>query len=196
MLLIVQFVQISRNQTTYENMKRHNQYHPQTPIGGVLTAGLVSGSTSLGPEGAGVLGSSNASGSAAGRKREGFWKQWTRLLGLDAFVVTASNTSSAANGGRRRRGNPYSRGVVTNCSDFWWDSTAPYFGRKMAGRGVGEGMLGGELVDYARLYDVPIRTTDRRGWWSGRGGRAGGGMRYQAVGDGDGGAAEEDGEGV
>ncbi len=161
-----------------------------------MTAGLVSGSTSLGPEGAGILGSSNASGSAARRKREGFWKQWTRLLGLDAFVVTASNTSPTASGNRRRRGNPYSRGVVTNCSDFWCDSTAPYFGRKKAGRGVGEGILGGELVDYARLYDVPIRTTDRGGWWSGGRGRADGGTRYQAVGDSDVAGGEEDGEGV
>ncbi len=153
-----------------------------------MTAGLVSGSTSLGPEGAGVLGSSNASGSAAPRRKEGFWKQWTRLLGLDAFVVTASRTSPIAHGGRRRRGNPYSRGVVTNCRDFWCDSTAPYFGTRKAGAGtaVGEGMLGGQVVDYARLYDVPIRTTGRGGWW-----RGGGGMRYHAVGDGD-----EDGEGV
>lgn len=161
-----------------------------------MTAGLVSGSTSLGPEGAGVLGSSHASGSAARRKKEGFWKQWTRLLGLDAFVATASNTSSTASGGRRRRGNPYSRGVVTNCTDFWCDATAPYFGRRKAGNGlaVGEAMLGGAVVDYARLYDVPVRTTGRGGWWRGGGG---GGMRYQAIGGGGGaGHGEEDGEAV
>lgn len=163
-----------------------------------MTAGLVSGSSSLGPEGAGVLGSSNASGSGARRKKEGFFSQWTKLLGLDAFVVTASDTSATANGRRRRRGNPYSRGVVTNCRDFWCDSTAPYFGTRKtgAGMGVGEGMLDGQVVDYARLYDVPIRTTGRGGgWWRGGAGRGrrDGGMRYQVVGDGGG---EEDGEGV
>ncbi len=163
MLLVVQFVQISRNQTTYENMKRH--HHPQGPVADVVTASMVSGSTSLGPEGAGVMG---AGGGGAGssspprRRREGFFAQWKKLLGLDAFMVTASDASSASN---RRRQNVFSRGVITNCKDFWCDP-APYFGR----RTVGDGMLAGEVVNYARMYDPPLRT---------RGGR---GMRYQQVG--------------
>lgn len=173
MLLVVQFVQISRNQTTYENMKRHS--HPQGPIGSAVTASMVSGSTSLGPDGAGVMGHGSGPGSNPStiRRKEGFWAQWKKLLGLDAFMVTASHASSTGN---RRRQNLFSRGVITNCKDFWMDP-APYFGR----RTIGEGMLGGEIVNYARMYDPPLRT------------RVGRGMRYEQVG---GGEEEEEEEGV
>jgi palmitoyltransferase ZDHHC13/17 len=161
MLLVVQFVQIARNQTTYENMRRHS--HPQARIGSTVTAGLVSGSASLGPEGAGVMGSAGASSphAAPTRRKEGFFAQWKKLLGLDAFMVTASDASSAGN---RRRENSFSRGVITNCQDFWQDP-APYFGR----RTIGDGMLGGEVVNYARIYDPPPRTMGPRG------------LRYQQV---------------
>jgi palmitoyltransferase ZDHHC13/17 len=162
MLLVVQLVQISSNQTTYENMKRHTQ--PQAPIGSTVTAALVSGSTSLGPDGAGVTGQGGGpdQDTSRTRRKEGFFAQWKKLLGLDAFIVTAADASSA---GTRRRQNVFSRGPITNCKDFWLDP-APYFGR----RTVGESMLDGQTVNYARMYDVPLRT---------RGGR---GMRYQHVG--------------
>jgi palmitoyltransferase ZDHHC13/17 len=166
MLLVVQSIQIARNQTTYENMKRHSQ--PEYPIRSAATAALVSGSTSLGPEGAGVMGRPG-SNTPTVRRKEGFFAQWKKLLGLDAFMATASDASA---GGNRRRENPFSRGVITNCRDFWLDP-APYFGR----RSVGDGMLGGEVVNYARMFDAPLRTRAR-------GGR-GRGMRYQQVGEGD-----------
>lgn len=86
------------------------------------------------------------------RRKEGFVAQWKKLLGLDAFLVTASDASSAGNDRRR---NPFSRGVITNCKDFWLDP-APYFGR----RTVGEGMLGGKVVNYARMYEPPPRTSN------------------------------------
>ena len=161
MLLVVQFVQIAGNQTTHENMRRHT--HPQVLVASAVTAALVSGSTSLGPEGAGVMGRGRGLGQHAPpvRRNEGFFAQWKKLLGLDAFMVTASDASSAGN---RRRQNIFSRGVITNCKDFWLDP-APYFGR----RTIGDGMLGGEVVNYARMYDPPTRT---------RGGR---GIRYQEV---------------
>lgn len=164
MLLVVQFVQIARNQTTYENMKRHS--HPQAPVGNAVTAALVSGSTTLGPEGAGVVGRGGGSSQHASslRRKEGFFAQWTKLLGLDAFMLTATDASSAGN---RRRQNLFSRGVITNCKDFWLDP-APYVGQ----RTVGDAMLGGEVVNYARMYDPPPRT------------RGGMGMRYEQV-DGD-----------
>jgi len=174
MLLVVQFVQISRNLTTYENMKRYSL--PPTQMSGVVTAALVSGSTTLGPDGAGLTGS-HSSSTKPPHKPGGFFATWKKLLGLDAFMVTASS-SSHTNNRNRRRENPFSRGVFTNCRDFWCDP-APYFGK----RTVGDAMLGGEVVNYARVYDVPLRTT-------GRGGR-GRGMRYEEVG-GDG----EDVEGV
>jgi palmitoyltransferase ZDHHC13/17 len=165
MLLVVQCVQISGNQTTYENMKRHS--HPQPPVGSAVTAALISGSTSLGPEGADVVGRGGGPGrhGPAVRRREGFWAQWKKLLGLDAFMATASDASSVGN---RRRRNLFSRGIITNCKDFWLDPN-PYFGR----RRIGESMLGGEAVNYARMYDAPLRT------------RTGGGMRYQQVGEDD-----------
>jgi palmitoyltransferase ZDHHC13/17 len=80
-------------------------------------------------------------------------------------MVTASSSSDTNNRNRRRQ-NPFSRGVFMNCRDFWCDP-APYFGKRM----VGDAMLGGEIVNYARMYDVPLRTTGR-------------GMRYQEVGGG------------
>ncbi len=146
-------------------MKRHS--HPHAPTADSVTAALVSGSTTLGPEGAGVMGRGGGSRQHASpvRRKEGFFARWKKLLGLDAVMVTASEASSAGN---RRRQNLFSRGVVTNCKDFWLDP-APYFGR----RTVGDGMLGGEVVNYARMYDPPPRT---------RGGR---GMRYQQVDGGD-----------
>ena len=163
MLLVVQLVQISRNQTTYENMKRHSL--PQAaPIASAVTAALVSGSTSLGPEGAGVLGRPGSNLPPSARQTKGFFGQWKKLLGLDAFMVTASDVSPSA--GSRRRQNPFSRGVITNCKDFWLDP-APCFGR----RTVGDAMLGGEVVNYARMYEMPLRT---------RGGRDNG-MRYQQL---------------
>ena len=158
MLLVVQIVQISRNQTTYENMKGHSHSHHQSGPPAAVPATMLSGSTSLGPEGAGVA----SAGGATGRPRhDGFLAQWKKLLGLDAFVATASDASSAGN---RRRGNPFSRGIIVNCKDFWMDP-APYFGR----RAGGEAFLGGEPVNYARMYDTPLRT------------RRGAGFRYQQL---------------
>jgi palmitoyltransferase ZDHHC13/17 len=162
MLLVVQFVQIARNQTTYENMKRHT--HPHAPVQSAVTAAIVSGSTSLGPDGAGVVGRGGGPGANTPhpRRKEGWFTQWKKLLGLDAFMVTASDASSSRN---RRRQNLFSRGIISNCKDFWLDP-APYFGR----RSIGDSILGGEIVNYARMYEAPLRT---------RGGR---GMQYQQVG--------------
>lgn len=97
------------------------------------------------------------------RRKEGFFAQWKKLLGLDAFMITASDASSTGN---RLRQNPFSRGIITNCRDFWLDP-APYFGR----RNVGDAMLGGEVINYARLYEPPLRRRGRRG------------MQYQQVGE-------------
>lgn len=63
-------------------------------------------------------------------------------------------TAQEGLGDRRaaRYRNPFSRGIVTNCRDFWCDS-APYFGR----REPGFAMLGGEVVNYNNMYEVPMR---------------------------------------
>ncbi|KAK5631795.1 hypothetical protein RRF57_007509 [Xylaria bambusicola] len=50
----------------------------------------------------------------------------------------------------RRKKNPYSKGYVQNCSDFWCDPS-PMFGR----RGNGDAMLGGERINYTEVYESP-----------------------------------------
>ena len=101
------------------------------------------------------------------RRPDGFMTRWKKLLGLDAFMATAGDGLKEAQGGGRRRdrSNPFSRGIFQNCRDFWCDP-APVFGR----RHTGEAMLGGQVVNYARMYDTPLRT---------RGATAG--MRYEGV---------------
>lgn len=153
MLIIVQLVQIGRAQTTFENM-RGNIHHARVPE--AITSTLVAGTTSLEeaqltPAGMGpdpLL--TNGQGHRR-HHREGFLTQWKRLLGLDTFVATAQSGFSGS--GSRRDRNPFSRGVIRNCKDFFCDG-APIFGK----RETGSAMLGGEVVNYTRLYDTPPRT--------------------------------------
>lgn len=160
MLLVVQLVQISRNQTTFENMKRHSiEYNLPNPSSRALTSALTTGSTSFE---AGGLSSSGmgpnpvaAAPPASNRARGGCFAQWKKLLGLDTFMATASDGLTDRNR-QRSRENVFSRGVITNCKDFFGDP-APYFGKRSSGKG----MLGGEIVDYSQLYDAPLRTRAR-----------------------------------
>lgn len=160
MLLVVQLVQISRNQTTFENMKRHSvEYNLPNPSSRIVTSAMTTGSTSFE---AGGLSSTGAgpnpatAGSNPNRRRpEGCLAQWKKLLGLDAFMATASDGLADRNRQRSRQ-NVFSRGVITNCKDFFCDSI-PYFGLRSSGKG----MLGGEVIDYTQLYDVPLRTRTR-----------------------------------
>lgn len=156
MLFIVQSVQIARALTTYESMRSHA--HRSSPAAEAITSAITAGTTSLsgasltnngvGPDPA--IPSSNR-GSAPLRK-EGFFAQWKKLLGLDTFIATATGKS-----GRRKRGNPFSRGIFINCRDFWFDP-APYFGQ----RENGAGMLNGEIINYTRMYETPSRIRTRR----------------------------------
>jgi hypothetical protein len=158
MLMFVQLVQISRNQTTFENMKRHSSHHaghshhrPHEAHGGAA-----------GGRGAASLNDTAAAGSRLGPKPhrpDGCLTRWKKLLGLDAFMATAQDGLADASAGRRSdHSNAFSRGIVTNCRDFWCDP-APVFGK----RNTGEAMLGGEIVNYARMYDRPLQTTGRGG---------------------------------
>ncbi|KLU90314.1 palmitoyltransferase AKR1 [Magnaporthiopsis poae ATCC 64411] len=100
---------------------------------------------------------------------------WGRLLGVDAFIETATGRGAAAGGNnrRKRKRNPYSHGCVANCRDFWCDP-APVFGR----RETGAGMLGGETVNWTEVYESPagmgIGAATRRSGAARRGG-------YEAV---------------
>lgn len=154
MLLIVQSVQVARAMTTTESMR--GNVHHNSKAAEAATAMMTSGTTSMG---AAQLTDTGIGPDPAipghrprHRQREGFFAQWKKLLGLDAFVATAQGTA-----GSRRRGNPFSRGMLTNCKDFWCDS-APYFGK----RETGSAMLGGEIVNYTRMYETPSRMRMRR----------------------------------
>lgn len=152
MLLTVQLIQIARAVTTYESMR--GNLHHTSHVSEAVTSVMISGATSI--SGAQVtntgVGPDPAVPGHRPRRKEGFFAQWKKLLGLDTFVATAQGTA-----GSRKRGNPFSRGIVTNCRDFWFDP-APYFGR----RETGVAMLGGDVVNYARMYETPSRMKHRR----------------------------------
>ena len=176
MLLVVQSVQIARAQTTYESM-RGNPYHA-SQASEAITSALTAGTTTL--EGAQLPGGTGGAGGGMGAnpavanvsstpppRKGGCFEQWKKLLGLDTFIATAAG----GNNNRRRR-NPFSRGVLTNCRDFWCDP-APYFYK----RETGAAMLDGAVVNYTRMYETPPRMRMRRA-------RDGDGA-YQSVGDDD-----------
>jgi palmitoyltransferase len=148
MLLVVQLVQIARALTTYESMR--SRTHPSSHAAVAITTALSAGATTM--SGAQIdnagRGPNPATTSDLDRtrpKKDGCFSQWQKLLGLDAFVATASGGVRS-----RKRGNPWSRGVITNCKDFWCDP-APYFGR----RETGAALLGGEVINYTRIYETP-----------------------------------------
>jgi hypothetical protein len=149
MLLTVQLLQISRAKTTFEIVRGHTPLMSRTSE--AVTAALTSGSTSMA---GGQLGhrASQPHGHGHGHHHgKGCFAQWKKLLGLDTFIATAQDGLEQRNRNRRRE-NPFSRGIITNCRDFWFDP-APYFGK----REVGAAMLDGAVVNYARMYEVPPR---------------------------------------
>ena len=158
MLLAVQLIQVARNLTTYESMRGHlNSHTPAEALNTFVTTGDTSQDVASG-ETANGFGSGQDIGEGVKRKqpKRSIWDQWKRLLGLDTFVTIALNGSQPPE--RRNRGNPFSRGVVTNCKDFFCDG-APVF----KGKESGYARLGGERVDYTRLYEVPKMRYQRGG---------------------------------
>lgn len=154
MLLVVQTIQIAKNTTTFENMKRHDRHGHHTshlPLHSArpTTIGASTGLQSL-----------NDTAAAATRihphprRPDGFLTRWKKMLGLDTFIATASD---AAQGRLQSRGNPFSRGLVGNCKDFWCDP-APIFGK----RHNGDSLLGGEVVNYTDMYETPLRARSGR----------------------------------
>jgi palmitoyltransferase ZDHHC13/17 len=177
MLLIVQFVQITRGLTTYEAMQHHGHSHGDPSGPEALSTFLTTGAPSL--ETAqltpGNRGPDPAVQHPHPKRKVGYWAQFQTMLGIDTFLATALRSGSlAANGGRAERvkKNPFSRGWVQNFKDFWCDSQ-PVFGS----RASGEALLGGEKVDYTTLFDLE---------GVGLGRRRRGGMEYVGVsGEGD-----------
>ena len=171
--MTVQLVQISRALTTYESMRGHMLQSTQAAA--AITSALTAGSTSM--EGAQLdnagmgPGPATSGGHHQRAKKEGCFAQWKKLLGLDTFVATVAGGYEGGSRSRRR-GNPFSRGLITNCKDFWCDP-APVFRR----RENGAAMLDGEIVNYTRMYETPPRMKLRRPREDGNGGM------YHNVGD-------------
>ncbi|KAJ5084272.1 hypothetical protein NUU61_008851 [Penicillium alfredii] len=170
MLCAVQLVQISRNQTTYENMRGHSidRSYPSTQA---FASAMTAGTTSMDAAGLSAAGQGPNPAAArpdAPRRRHGCLQQWSSLLGIDTFFATARDGLRDGPRAVRSR-NVFSRGVMSNCRDFWCDP-APYFGK----RETGSAMLGGEVVNYHDMYEIPLRM--RTG-----GGRSGDGPAYRSV---------------
>jgi palmitoyltransferase ZDHHC13/17 len=162
MLVMVQLVQIARGLTTYEAMTQHHK-HPHGPAD-AFTSFVTSGTTSMDQAGLtpGQRGPDPAVQPNRPHQKNGCLDQWKRMLGIDTFLATAMFGSNAATTQSNQRSNPFSRGLLQNCKDFWLDS-APVFGSRQNG----EAMLGGLKVDYTNMYYVPARTTTRGGQDSG-----------------------------
>ncbi|KAK3358042.1 hypothetical protein B0T25DRAFT_540826 [Lasiosphaeria hispida] len=172
MLLFVQFVQVSRAMTTYENMFGVDHHSAAALTSTFTSTGAPLDPSQLPPSGAAATPQSGHGGHNH-KHGQGFLKQWGKLLGVDAFIETATGRGAATSKGGKRRGrrNPYSRGCVTNCKDFWCDP-APLFGR----REMGAAVLGGNTVNYTDMYESPRMMEASRG--RARTGRASG---YEAV---------------
>ncbi|KAK1141355.1 palmitoyltransferase akr1 [Aspergillus melleus] len=153
MLCAVQLVQVSRNQTTYENMRGHSIDRSHSSSRAFASA-LAAGTTSLDAAGLSSAGQGPNPALAPGAlhrpRRHGCLQQWSSLLGVDTFFATARDGLRDGRHSQRPK-NPFSRGFVTNCRDFWCDP-APYFGKRESG----SAMLGGEVINYNQMYEAPL----------------------------------------
>lgn len=158
--------------TTWENMRGANHGHGNKASEAIMSslmagttsrAGAQLGSSGLGPDPA--LPPTHAPGHHHHHKA-GCFAQWKKILGVDTFVETALHGYEGKSRAQRNR-NPFSRGCLGNCKDFWCDP-APIFGK----RENGQAMLGGEEINYTRLYETPrlgmrMRNGDTRGAYEG-----------------------------
>lgn len=142
MLDFTQLVQVSRAMTTYENMYGIRDT--------ALTTAFTSTGTPLDPNHPTLSASTEPQSGHGHKHHQGMLKQWARLLGVDPFIETIRGRGAATGKNKRRKKNPYSRGCVTNCKDFWCDP-APVFGE----RETGSAMLGGDKVNYTDMYESP-----------------------------------------
>ncbi|CAJ0553324.1 Ff.00g118360.m01.CDS01 [Fusarium sp. VM40] len=150
MLLFTQFIQVARAMTTYENMFGVRD-------GTTLTA-LTSTGAPLDPNHP-SLSATTPSSAHSHKHKGGMLKQWSRILGVDPFIETITGRGAVSGKNKRKKKNPYSRGCISNCKDFWCDP-APVFGQRENGSAV----LGGERVDYTAMYESPglMQLTGRR----------------------------------
>lgn len=151
MLLFTQFIQVSRAMTTYENMYGIKDTS--------VTSAFTSTGTPLDPNHPSLATATTAQAAHGHKHKGGMLKQWSRLLGVDPFIETITGRGAVSGKNKRKNKNPYSRGCITNCKDFWCDSS-PIFGQKENGVAA----LGGERVDYTAMYESPtlMQLTGRR----------------------------------
>lgn len=170
MLLVVQLVQIARAQTTYESMHgdHGHQHFNESKVAAVVASTIAAGSTSM--DGAQLNSSERGPGPTVGhhhgRHNDTCFNKVKKALGVGAFVNITKDAGRGGGAARRRRGNPFSRGVITNCKDFWCDPAPLLKPNKKSG---GEALLGGGPVDYFKMYETPPRMRASGG--SGSGGR-------------------------
>ncbi|ORY70034.1 ankyrin repeat-containing domain protein [Pseudomassariella vexata] len=156
MLLFVQFVQVARAMTTYENMYGINDG------AAMLGHSFTSTGLPLDPNHPSAAAPPSAADDPLGNRTHGHghkhgrgWvQQWSRLLGVDTFIETATGRGAATGKKLRKKKNPYSRGYVQNCKDFWCDP-APIFGR----RETGDAILGGQKISWTEMYESPALMT-------------------------------------
>lgn len=154
MLLFVQLTQIARAMTTFESMR--GQHHALVATA-VATGSLSEDGGAVDASGAGPDPTMPAK---PGQQKEGCFGQWTKLLGLDTFFMIAMHGSKADEVRARRRQNPFTRGVMRNCQDFWCDGGGVQ-GLFNNQKESGTSFLGGEPVDYKTMYKVPTGTSMR-----------------------------------
>ena len=154
MLLFVQTTLVARATTTYENMFGIQDGTASLPSTFTSTGTHLDpnhASNSVAGPGSGLsanghAGNGRGGGGGGGRKHHGWLKRWSRILGVDAFIETARGHGR----GNKQKRNPYSRGIMRNCNDFWCDPS-PVFARRENGMAV----LGGVEVSYTNMYESP-----------------------------------------
>ncbi|CAJ2505928.1 Uu.00g000580.m01.CDS01 [Anthostomella pinea] len=152
MLIFVQFVQVARAMTTYENMYGI-QDGSATSLGSTFTSTGAPLDPSHPDAGTPTSAADDPLGTGRGahaHKHRSFLQQWSRLLGVDTFLEIATGRGAAAGKKMRKKKNPYSQGYFQNCKDFWCDP-APIFGR----RETGDAMIGGARINYTEIYESP-----------------------------------------
>lgn len=175
MLVFVQLLQISRAVTTRENMKGFDLESPAAAVTSAILAGTPSvDGAELNDRNAGPSDMHADAAASAGqqRPRQSWWQQCKTMLGIDTFIMIALHGSRASEVQAQRRRNPFTRGIVQNLKDFFYDSE-PIF--KI--RTDGKAMLGGEVVDYTTMYEAPPRRHTRIAPFEGPGGE----IVYQSV---------------
>ncbi|KAK4499585.1 hypothetical protein PRZ48_010103 [Zasmidium cellare] len=159
MLIFVHLVQVGKNMTTFESMRTMDQVGPL--MSAITTGSMTLDGAQVGESGAGP----DASGHGHGhkhkhKKQEGCLTKWSKILGIDTFFAIAFQGYKGHKEKKHQhtpKQNPFTRGILRNCQDFWMDG--PVFGRKESNKAL----LGGQVVDYANMYDVPRGGMQYRG---------------------------------